>query len=460
MKKQYLICLLALAFISPLTQSFKNNREEKQKETTPETGVHPGWSTQSNIYEVNLRQFSAAGTIAAFEKALPRLKEMGVEILWFMPITPIGLQGRKMTKKDMGSYYAVKDYKAFNPDYGTMEDWKAFVKHAHDMGFKVITDWVANHSSPDNDWIKTHPQFYVKDSAGNFVAPFDWTDVRKLNYGSQELRDSMIAAMKFWLTETNIDGFRCDVAGEVPDDFWKTCIGELKKIKDVFMLAEGEKPELHLAGFDATYAWGNMHMMKELYNGEKTLKQFDSSLNAGISKFPQNAYRVFFTSNHDENSWNGTEFEKYGDAYKAFAVFTQTMYQSIPLIYNGQEDMNKKRLKFFVKDTIPWDGEMDLGAFYKTLLNLRKSNAALAADGAYKKLTSTADSAIFAYQREKDGHKVIVILNLSKRPQKFSIQDASIAGKPQNLFLGTKEKVDAAHQFSIEQWGFIVYDYQ
>ncbi len=435
--------------------------EEKDKEPVAEAAIgHPAWSAQSNIYEVNLRQFTKEGTIMAFEKALPRLKDMGVEILWFMPITPIGLEGRKMTEKDMGSYYAVKDYKAFNPDYGTMDDWKAFVKHAHELGFKVITDWVANHSSPDNGWIKTHPQFYAKDSTGNFIAPFDWTDVRKLNYANQELRDSMIAAMKFWITETGIDGFRCDVAEEVPVDFWKTCIAELKKIKHVFMLAEGEKPALHEAGFDATYAWQNMHMMKELYKGEKTLKQFDSFINAGISKFPANTYRVFFTSNHDENSWNGTEFEKYGDAYKNFAVFSQTMYQSVPLIYNGQEDMNKKRLKFFVKDTIPWEGEMDMAPFYKTLLNLRKSNAALAADASYKKLMSTADSSIFAYQREKDGHKVVVILNLSKQPQKFSIKDASIAGEPTNIFMGVKEKVNAEYQFSIEQWGFIVYDYK
>jgi glycosidase len=365
-----------------------------------------------------------------------------------------------MTEKDMGSYYAVKDYKAFNPDYGTMDEWKAFVTHAHEMGFKVITDWVANHSSPDNGWIKTHPQFYAKDSTGKLIAPFDWTDVRKLDYANQELRDSMIAAMKFWITETGIDGFRCDVAEEVPLDFWKTCIAELKKIKDVFMLAEGEKPELHEAGFDATYAWSNMHLMKELYKGEKTLKQFDSANNANLARFPPQAYRLFFTSNHDENSWNGTEFEKYGDAYKAFAVFTHTMYHGLPLIYNGQEDMNKKRLKFFVKDTIPWEGEMDLAAFYKTLLVLRKTNAALAADGSFKKLPGTADSSIYAYQREKEGQKVVVILNLSKQPQKFTITDASVAGEPLNVFTGTKEKIDAGHQFSIQQWGYLVYSYR
>ena len=460
MKKQYLAYALALASISFINDSCNNNQKEKEKEAIVETGVHPGWSAQSNIYEVNLRQYSAAGTITAFEKALPRLKDMGVEVLWFMPITPIGLEGRKMTEKEMGSYYAVKDYKAFNPDYGTMDEWKAFVKKAQGMGFKVIVDWVANHSSPDNNWVKTHPQFYAKDSAGNLIPPFDWTDVRKLNYANRELRDSMIAAMKFWLTQTGIDGFRCDVAEQVPTDFWKECITELKKIKNVFMLAEGEKPELHAAGFDATYTWGMMHFMQELYQGKKTVKQFDSLIKTGIDSFPADAYRLYFTSNHDENSWNGTEFEKYGDAYKTFAVFTQTMYQSVPLIYNGQEDMNKKRLKFFVKDTIAWDGKNPMAAFYKTLLGLRKSNLALAAGASYKRLVSSADNAVFAYQREKNGHKVVVVLNLSKQPQKFTVKDTSIMGEPMNIFMGVKEKVNDTHEFSIEPWGYIVYDYQ
>jgi glycosidase len=449
--------ILCLAFLLIAVAACNNQAEKK---TADETSGHPAWSSQSNIYEINLRQYSAAGTITAFEKDLPRLKDMGVEILWFMPITPIGVEGRKMTEADLGSYYAVKDYKGFNPEFGTMNEWKAFVKHAHEMGFKVITDWVANHSAPDNHWVKAHPGFYIRDSAGNTVAPYDWTDTRKLNYANAELRDSMIDAMKFWITETGTDGFRCDVADDVPLDFWKQCITELKKIKNVFMLAEGGKLELYSAGFDAAYAWDLMNGMTELYAGKKTVTQFDSLINAGIAKYPKNAYRMIFTTNHDENSWNGTEFEKYGDAYKTFAVFSQTMYQSVPLIYNGQEDMNKKRLKFFVKDTIAWDGKNPMAGFYKTLLTLRKSNMALAADASYKRLSSTADSSVFAYLREKDGHKVAVILNLTKQLQQFKISDASIAGDPLNVFSAGKEKIDPQHEFSLQPWGYLVYDYK
>ncbi len=420
---------------------------------------HPAWASQSNIYEVNLRQYSATGSLKAFEKHLPRLRKMGVEILWFMPVTPIGIEGRKMSEADLGSYYAVKNYKQVNEEFGSMADWKSLVKKAHALGFKVITDWVANHSALDNPWVKTNPDFYTKDSTGKIISPFDWTDTYKLNYNNAGLRDSMIGAMKFWLTETGIDGFRCDVAEEVPADFWKDCIASLKKIKNVFMLAEGEKPWLHEAGFDETYAWSMMGTMTDLYAGKRSVAQFDSMINHNIAIFPKNAWRLFFTTNHDENSWNGTEFEKYGDAYKAFAVFTQTMYHSVPLIYSGQEVPNKKRLKFFVKDPIEWS-QYNMAPFYKTLLTLRKTNPALAADGSYHKLVSSNDAAVFSYLREKNGHKVAVIFNFSGQPQKFTINDKRLYGKPQNVFFKQAELLRKDKTYNVEPWGFIVYDYK
>lgn len=419
---------------------------------------HVKWSKQSNVYEVNLRQYTKSGTIKEFQKSLPRLKEMGVEILWFMPITPIGLEDRKGDSSELGSYYAVKNYTEVNPEFGTMADWKELVKEAHTQGFKVITDWVANHSSPDNPWVKNHPNFYKKDSTGKIISPFDWTDTRKLDYTDRELRDSMIAAMKFWITETNIDGFRCDVAEEVPTDFWLECITELKKLKDVFMLAEGENPALHYAGFDATYAWTLMGPMADVYSGKKPLSYLDSVINHNMTIFPVNAYRLYFTTNHDENSWNGTEFEKYGDAYRAFAVFVQTMYQSIPLIYSGQEIPNKKRLKFFVKDPIEWTGYKE-APFYETLLHLRKNNSALAASSSYKRLTTSNDAAIFAYLRQDGKKQVLVVLNLSKNPQQITISDPVIYGKATNVFNKATETIGANHPFTLSPWGYAVYDY-
>ena len=421
--------------------------------------IHPSWSEQSNIYEVNLRQYTASSSMKDFEKSLPRLKKMGVEILWFMPITPIGIEGRKANEKELGSYYAVRDYKAVNPEFGTMADWKHLVKLAHSMGFKVITDWVPNHTSPDNPWIKKHPDFYKRDSSGNTVYDADYNDTRNLNYANAELRDSMIAVMKFWIQETGIDGFRCDHVDPIPVDFWKRCIDSLKKLKNVFMLAESQNPEFHLAGFDATYGWAVMEGWIHFYAGKISLAQEDSIINYNIASFPKSAYRVFFTTNHDWNSWEGTEFERYGDSYKAMAVFSQTFYQSFPLIYNGQEIPNKRRLKFFVKDPLIWN-QYKMAPFYSTLLHLRKTNPALAADASYKKLQTGNDMAIFAYVREKAGHKIAVILNLSDQPQRFTIDDKSIFGNPLNIFLGVKEKVSATHVFSMEQWGYIVYEYK
>ena len=419
---------------------------------------HPSWSEKSNIYEVNLRQYSQEGTFKAFEKSLPRLKEMGVRILWFMPINPIGIEGRKQSATDLGSYYAVMNYKEVNPEFGTMEDWKELVKYANSLGFKVIIDWVSNHTSPDNPWIKDHPDFYKRDKNGNTVYDADYTDTRNLNYDNMELRDSMISVMKFWINETGIDGFRCDHVDSIPEDFWQKCITDLRKIKDVFMLAESEKTEFHYAGFDATYAWNIMWATVEIAQGKQSLQYFDSVLNDNISIFPKNAYRMFFTTNHDENSWNGTGFEKYGGAYKAFAVFTQTFYQSIPLIYSGQELPNKRRLKFFVKDPIVWD-KYEMAPFYNTLLHLREDNAALAANASYKKIVTCNDVGIFAFIRQKGKHKVAVVLNLSDEPQRFAIKQNEIYGKVKNVFTGAKEKLSETYVYDMKPWDYLVYEY-
>lgn len=418
----------------------------------------PSWSEQGNIYEVNVRQYSPEGTFKAFEKSLSRLKKMGVQTLWFMPINPIGIEGRKMTSSDLGSYYAVMNYKEVNPEFGSMADWKELVQHAHSTGFKVIIDWVPNHTSPDNPWIKNHPAFYKHDANGNTVYDADYSDTRNLDYTNRELRDSMIDEMKYWINDTGIDGFRCDHVDPIPLDFWKECITDLRKIKDVFMLAESEKPEFHYAGFDATYAWNIMWATVEVAQGKQPLTFLDSVLNQNFSTFPKNAERMYFTSNHDENSWNGTEFEKYGDAYKAFAVFSQTMYESVPLIYSGQEAPNKKRLEFFVRDPINWD-DYAMAPFYDTLLHLRLKDEALAANASYKKIATANDDAIFAYIRQKGKHKIFVVLNFSAQPQHFTIKENEAYGNPLNVFSGQKEKLFKNHVYEMQPWGYLVYQY-
>jgi alpha-amylase len=440
-----------------------NSSSENSKTETPEPSAgkanlvdgHPDWIMQGNIYEVNVRQYTPEGTFQAFEKHLERLKQMGVQTLWFMPINPISKVDRKGL---MGSYYAVSDYTKINPEFGTLDDWKELVKHAHEMGFKVIIDWVPNHSGADNRWITEHPDFYVKDSTGKPAIPYDWSDTRKLDYKNPALQDSMISSMKYWITASDIDGFRCDVAGDVPDDFWKKCIAELKKTKEnIFMLAEADKPSLHVDGFDATYAWAMFSMMKKVAKGERTANALDSVRNNVDTAFPANELKMFFTSNHDENSWNKADYGTMPGAIHApFAVYTQTMPHDIPLIYSGQEEPVLDSISFFYKDTIQFKN-LGREKFYKTLLELRK-NPALAANASFKKVDAGNDKAIYAYTREGGGKKILVILNLSKKEQPVRITDASLLGNPYNLFMRTNEQL-TNKEWKIEPWGYVVYVY-
>ncbi|HEY6504271.1 MAG TPA: alpha-amylase family glycosyl hydrolase, partial [Chitinophagaceae bacterium] len=416
--------------------------EEKKAEAAKFIDGHPGWIMQGNVYEVNVRQYTPEGTFKAFEQYLDRLKEMGVQTLWFMPINPIGKVDRKGV---MGSYYAVSDYTAINPEFGTMDDWKTFVKHAHEMGFKVIIDWVPNHTSADHVWLTTHPNFFVKDSTGKAAIPFDWTDTRQLDYNNNEMQDSMTAAMKFWLRETGIDGFRCDVAWNVPGSYWAKCITELKKVNsNIFMLAEGDKPYLHPSGFDATYPWEMFHMMVKVAKRERPAFALDSIKTRFDTLYPKNGLLLYFTSNHDENSWNKADYATMPGAIHApFAVFTQTMYNTVPLVYSGQEEPFLDSLSFFYKDTIPFKN-YGRAKFYTTLQELRKSNPALASNASFKKINVGDDNALYAYTREAGGKKVFVILNLSGKEQTIKVADASLHGEPYNVFMGAKEPLKDA----------------
>jgi alpha-amylase len=324
----------------------------------------------------------------------------------------------------------------------------------------VIIDWVANHTSADHYWLKDHPDFYERDSAtGKALSPFDWTDTRKLNFKNAAMQDSMINSMKYWLTTSNIDGFRCDVAGEVPDAFWVRCISELKKVNaDIFMLAEGDKPELHKDGFDATYPWELFSMMKKVAKGERSANALDSVRNKIDSTYPANAIKMLFTSNHDENSWNKADYGTMpGIIHAPFAVYTQTAGRGVPLIYSGQEEPVKDSISFFYKNPIKF-GEYGRAKFYKTLLDLRKNTPALAANASFKKVVAGDEKAVYAYVREAGASKVLVILNLSAKEQAIKITDATLHGNPYNVFMGNKEPLKAS-DWKIEPWGYVVYVY-
>ena len=372
------------------------------------------------VYEMNVRQYTPEGTFAAAQQQLPRLKELGIDILWLMPIHPIGVKERKGT---LGSYYAIADYKAVNPEFGTMEDFERFLAEAHKLGFRVILDCVANHTSPDAKWINECPaDWYVRDSLGNTVVNYDWYDIAELNYDKWEVWDAMADQMSFWMKK-GIDGFRCDMACEVPLEFWQATISALReKYPDMFMLAEGEEPKLHsLSGFNSSYAWELHHMLNAIARGEKNIPELLAYIEKDAQRHPENAFRLMFTSNHDENSWAGTEFERMGDAAKVMAVLTFTLPGGQPLIYTGQEMGWNKRFEFFEKDPIPaWENN-EYTEFYKWLIDVRHSNPALAAgvNGGSFEVISTEDSTL-VFTRTLPGNKVTVKAEL-KSPWSYEI---------------------------------------
>lgn len=417
--------------------------------------VHPEWSRNATIYEVNIRQFSPEGTFKAFSEQIPRLKKMGIDILWLMPINPIGEKNRK---GKLGSYYSVRDYKGINPEFGTFDDFKKLVKQAHEQGMKVIIDWVANHTAWDNPWVTEHPDWYTKDSLGRMVSPYDWSDVADLNYDNKELRAGMLDAMKYWIQEADIDGYRCDVAGMVPTDFWENVRPELDKIKPVFMLAEAEDPLLQIHAFDMTYSWDLHHIMNSIAKGEKNANAIGAYLIKQDTTYPADAYRMLFTSNHDENSWNGTEFERMGEGSICMAVLTATL-PGVPLVYNGQESAFNKRLRFFEKDTIDWK-DYRLGPFYTKLFALKHAYQPLwngKWGGKAKRINSSADTSVFAFIREKEGDRVFVLANLSNAVKECSLEGSSYTGKYKEWFLEEETVFKKGAVVRLKPWEYKVY---
>lgn len=417
---------------------------------------HPSWSYNKTIYEVNLRQYSKSGTFKGFEKRLPELKEMGVGILWFMPINPIGVKNRK---GELGSYYSVQNYLAVDPEYGTMDDFKELVKKIHSMGMYVILDWVADHTSWDNVWTKEHPDFYKKDAKGNFVPPVkDWTDVIALDYSNKKLWDYMTNAMEFWVKDCDVDGFRCDVADMVPTQFWVQARAKLDKIRPVFMLAEAEKPELQVNAFDMTYSWKLFNLLKDIAKGKKNAKNMVNYFKWENRTYPANDFRMRFTTNHDENSWNGTVKEMFGDAAPEYAAFTFAI-SGMPLIYSGQEAGLDKRLKFFERDPIDWKPS-PYRQLYTKLVHLKLKNKALwcgTEGGKMTMIPSSNKKSIFAFVREKGSDKVFVVFNLSAKPVNVKLSSDLMKGNYTDLFSGKKVTISGTESFDLKPWEYFFY---
>jgi len=453
MKKHIaLFLIIILTIINLAGCGFKTTKTETKKTLIRE----PEWIKNSVIYEVNVRQYTKEGTFKAFREHLPRLKEMGVDVLWFMPIYPISEKNRKGT---LGSYYSIKDYKAVNPEFGTLEEFKELVDECHKMGFKVILDWVANHTGWDHLWIK-NKDWYLTDSEGNIVNPpgTDWTDVAQLNYKNEEMRKAMIDAMVFWVKEVGVDGYRCDVAGRVPVDFWEKAREELEKIKPVYMLAEDEGNREYLnKAFNSNYNWRLMHLMESIANGKADafgIRRFAENFD---KIYPNGSYPMNFITNHDENSWNGTEFEKMKDAVDVMAMLTFTL-PGIPLIYSGQEAALDKRLKFFEKDEIDWKNYPKQD-FYNNLIRLKKENKALwnGEHGGSIKFIDVKNDNVLAFVRENEGNRVLIFANLSDKSFDLEVPLNEYAGKYTDFNTNDKVKLKKNHLVKFSPWSYTIY---
>ena len=467
MKKKSIACLAlaALAALPALAQSRPVERDYGDLKTSAK---HVDWLPSAVIYEMNLRQGTAGRTLKSASEELPRLKDLGVDIVWLMPIHPISELNRKGT---LGSYYAVRDYKAVNPEFGTFDDLKDFVARAHALGMKVILDEVCNHTGCDNPWVKDHPEYYAKDKDGKMFGPFDWTDTYKLDYSNPDTRAAMLDALKFWVREADIDGYRADVAMQVPTDFWVEARRELEQIKPVFMLAEASEPDLTVAAFDADYAWP----MKDVFNAIAAAKGVNSYAKAHGQKLPaldaqaiyaeldrqakansRGSVRMNMVTNHDLNSWEGTEFDRYGDAVGAFAVLSYTL-PGLPMMYTGQEVGWNKAFEFFEHDQTPDYAPNQFTAFYQMLNALKHAQPALRAGetgGELRRLDTAGNPDILAFTRTLPDSEVVVIVNLSEKEQPLSLQGQTpdLAGRI-DYFTGQ----DAAYPQTLQPWEFHVY---
>jgi cyclomaltodextrinase / maltogenic alpha-amylase / neopullulanase len=415
----------------------------------------PAWMQHATIYEVNVRQYSAAGTFAAVEADLPRLRDLGVGALWFMPIHPVGELNRK---GGLGSYYAVRDYLGVNPEFGTADDFRRLVGKAHALGLRVIMDWVANHTAWDNTLLQSHPDFFMRGHDGRPIPPlgFDWTDVIQLDYGNRAVWKYQIDALSLWVREFGVDGFRFDYATGVPTPFWDAMSEALHTLRpDIFLLAEAEVPQHQLRAFHASYSFTMMHAINAIAQGHAPASHVDDILAQYHVLFPERAVFLNYTTNHDENSWQGTVFERLGGGVRPFAVLSFVL-DGIPLIYNGQEAGLDKRLLFFERDPIEWRAH-PLAGFYRTLTQLKREHPALATGAAMARVPTTKNESIYALVREAGGRRVAAFLNLTAKDVEFDAAHARLAGDWREVFTGETLSSKGTIKLKLRSWEYRVF---
>jgi glycosidase len=419
---------------------------------------HPEWARNAAIYQINTRQFTPEGTFEAARAELPRLAEMGIDIVWLMPIHPIGEAERKGS---LGSPYAVRDFYGVNPEFGTLEDLRAFIADAHALDMHVILDWVANHSAWDNPLVTEHPDWYTRDANGEMQFPpgTDWSDVVDFNYDSPELRQYMTEVMAWWVQDVGVDGFRADVAGMVPIDFWQTLRSQLDEIKPTFMLAEWETRDHHDGAFSATYAWSWNNTMHDIAMGDADVGGlrgyyfYDQD-----NTWPADAYRLTYTANHDQNAWVATQFDRWGEALEAVFVLS-VVGEGMPMVYNGQEAGNPKMLEFFERDPIEWR-DHPLNDHFTRLFGLLEVNSAIwhgEAGGQMVDISNSNPDDVFSFVRANGDDAVFAVFNFSAEAQSVNFEGDVHGGGWSDFSTGETASFDADTTLDIEPWGWRVY---
>ena len=420
--------------------------------------IHPEWCYSAVLYEMNIRQLTPEGTLRAAEAYLPNLQALGIDAIWLMPIYPIGKEGRKGT---LGSYYSIQDYCAINPEFGTMDDFDHFVATAHSLGFKILLDWVANHTARDAKWLQTKPaDWYERESDGTAKVPWDWTDTAKLNYANHDVWRGQIKAMRFWVEQHNIDGFRCDMAMLVPIEFWQEASYVLHSIKpDIFFLAEAEELNLFDRAFDASYAWEIHHMMCDIAGGARRVWDLRNTLYADREKYPKSAIRMMFTSNHDENSWSGSEFTRFGAALEIMTALTFLWEASLPLIYTGQEVGYDHSFEFFDRDTLPSLIANEHTQLYRRLINLKHTQRALDSGergGRIIEIENNAKDCIMTFVREIGDSRIVAILNLSPYTIHADFNTGIYAGPYYNAITGEQTTLPPHVEQDLAPWEYTI----
>jgi glycosidase len=447
---------LALLFGAQLGAAPTPEREKAWPSAHLAALGQPDWVRRGVIYEINVRQFSASGQFPAVTADLPRLQALGVDILWLMPIHPIGELNRKGT---LGSYYAIKDYLAVNPEFGTEDDFRAFVAAAHARGMKVILDWVPNHVSPDNPLTKTHPHFFWRDDRGGLVPPHgtDWTDVVQFDFNAPGLVDYQADVLLHWVKKFGVDGFRCDVAWGLPTPFWNEVTKRVRAAKpDVYFLAEAELPQHQVAAFHTSYGFDLHHAMNSVAQGKKPASALDDAYAKFRAHFPRGASLMVFTSSHDENSWAGTEFDRMGAGWAPFAALT-FLLDGVPMIYNGQEAGLDRRLEFFERDPIVWPKETHPATkLYQVMTKLRREHPALRTGAPMRRLDTTDNAALYVVERAAAGKRVVGLFNLTAKDVKADLFDPALAGAWRDAFTGEKVTLDPRVPLDLKSWRYRV----